>query len=606
MKKAEFIRNVAIIAHVDHGKTTLVDKLLRQSGTVAAHKEMAERAMDSNDQERERGITILAKCTTVNYKADSGDIFTFNIVDTPGHADFGGEVERVLKMVDCVLLLVDAVEGPMPQTRFVLRKSLALGLKPIVVINKIDRPNARLDEVLNMCFDLFVALKATDEQLDFPVIYASAKQGYAMNDPKEPAVDMRPIFERIIKSVPAPDADVDAPFCMQVATLSYDAFVGRLAVGRVYDGRVTVGSRVAVLGQNDVNSFGRISKIVRFQGLERVEASEAKAGDIIMIAGLDTVLPGDTIGAPDGTKRLPAMEIDEPTISMLFMVNTSPFAGREGKFVTSRHIRDRLMRELEADVSLRVEDTESAETFRVSGRGELHLSVLLERMRREGYELAVSQPKVILKKDEKGHTLEPMELVVVECGEDYQGTVINKLSMRKGELKVLEPSGEGMCRMEYLIPSRGLIGFRSEFLTDTRGTGVLYSNFDHYAPFRGEIGGRANGALVALEPGDTTAYALYRLQDRGLMFMGTAENVYGGQIIGQHAKENDLVINPCTKKALTNIRSAGADEKLTLIPPRLHTLESALEWIDDDELVEVTPTSIRIRKAVLDHNRRKR
>jgi GTP-binding protein len=601
-----FVRNIAIIAHVDHGKTTMVDKLLRQSGTIAEHKEMQERAMDSNDIERERGITILSKCTTVAYKSESGDDYTINIVDTPGHADFGGEVERVLGMVDSVVLLVDSVEGPMPQTRFVLRKSLALGLKPIVVINKIDREQARPDAVLNMVFDLFVALNATSEQLDFPVVYASAKKGFAVYEPTDAPVNMVPLFETVIKHVAPPVAKLDGPFCMQAATLSYDAFVGRLAIGRIYEGRVKLGDRVLVNRITGADTFERISKIYRFRGLEKVETTEAQAGEIIMIAGVPEILPGDTINAPDSPRRLPAIEIDEPTISMRFLVNGSPFAGREGKFVTSRQIRDRLLKELEKDVSLRVNFESNSDVFEVSGRGELHLAILIENMRREGFELAVSKPVVIFRTGEKGEKLEPMEQVTVECGDDYAGTVINKLNQRKGEMQAMEPSGDGMTRIEYLVPSRGLIGFRSEFLTDTRGTGVLYSVFDHYGSYKGEISSRQNGAMVVLEAGVTTAYSLYALQERGQMFMHPAEEVYAGQVLGINARENELVVNPCKKKALTNMRSAGADEKLTLTPPRIHTLESALEWIEEDELVEVTPKSVRIRKVELDHNRRKR
>lgn len=601
-----FVRNIAIIAHVDHGKTTMVDKLLRQSGTIAEHKEMQERAMDSNDIERERGITILSKCTTVAYKSESGEDYTINIVDTPGHADFGGEVERVLGMVDSVVLLVDSVEGPMPQTRFVLRKSLALGLKPIVVINKIDRDQARPDAVLNMVFDLFVALNASSEQLDFPVVYASAKKGYAVYDPSDAPVNMVPLFETVIKHVAPPVAKLDGPFCMQAATLSYDAFVGRLAIGRIYEGRVKLGDRVLVNRITGADTFERISKIYRFRGLEKVETTEAQAGEIIMIAGVPEILPGDTINAPDSPRRLPAIEIDEPTISMRFLVNGSPFAGREGKFVTSRQIRDRLLKELEKDVSLRVNFESNSDVFEVSGRGELHLAILIENMRREGFELAVSKPVVIFRSGEKGEKLEPMEQVTVECGDDFAGTVINKLNQRKGEMQAMEPSGDGMTRIEYLVPSRGLIGFRSEFLTDTRGTGVLYSVFDHYAGFKGEISSRQNGAMVVLEAGVTTAYSLYALQDRGHMFMHPTEEVYGGQVLGINARENELVVNPCKKKALSNMRSAGADEKLILTPPRIHTLESALEWIEEDELVEVTPKSIRIRKVELEHNRRKR
>jgi GTP-binding protein len=601
-----FVRNIAIIAHVDHGKTTLVDELLRQSGTLNERAELQERAMDSNDIERERGITILSKCTTVTYKAVDSTPYRINIVDTPGHADFGGEVERVLKMVDSVLLLVDAVEGPMPQTRFVLRKSLGLGLRPIVVINKIDRDGARPDAVLDAVFDLFVALNATSEQLDFPVIYASGKSGFAVLDPSDPRENMVPLFELVLQKVDPPAVSLEGPFCMQAATLSYDSFVGRLAIGRVVEGRAKVGDRVTVCSPLHGKRTERISKIFRFRGLEREETQECQAGEIVMLAGLPEILPGDTINQVDHERMLPAIDIDEPTISMRFLVNGSPFAGREGKFVTSRQIRDRLLRELEKDVSLRVAFSDVADVFEVSGRGELHLAILLENMRREGFELAVSKPVVIFRKDEQGQKLEPMEQVTVECGEDYAGTVINKLNLRRGEMQVMEPSGEGMTRIEYLVPARGLIGFRNEFLTDTRGTGVLYSVFDHYGPYRGDIQGRQNGALINMEPGVTTAYSMFSLQERGSMFIQPGEEVYAGQVIGQHARENDLVVNPCKKKQLTNMRSAGADDKLLLTPPRLHTLESALEWIDEDELVEITPKNIRIRKVELDHNRRKR
>ena len=602
----ERIRNIAIIAHVDHGKTTLVDELLKQSGTVAAHRELEERAMDSNDLEKERGITILSKCTTVHWSDDGDDEpWMINIVDTPGHADFGGEVERVLSMVDCVLLLVDAVEGPMPQTRFVLRKSLALGLRPIVVINKIDRPAARLDGVLDEVFDLFVALDADEDQLDFPVMYASGRDGYAMDDPGDDAKDMQPLFRKIVEKVPPPPATQDAPFCMQVATLGYDNFVGRLSIGRVVEGSLKVGDRIGISREGANTRTERVSRLFGFKGLERVEIDEAQAGQIIVVAGLGEVLPGDTLHASDAPKLMPSIEIDEPTISMRFIVNNSPFAGREGDYVTSRQIGDRLARETEKDVSLRVEPGETPEVFVVSGRGELHLTILLENMRREGYELAVSMPQVILRENEDGSTEELFERVVVECGEDYSGTVINKLNLRKGEMVTMEPSGDGMTRLEYIMPSRGLIGFRNEFLTDTRGTGTLHSVFEHYAPRRGDIEHRANGALIVMETGTTTPYSLFSLQERGILFCGPAEDVYAGQIIGQHARDNDLVVNPNKKKQLNNMRSSGADDKLLLTPPKVHTLESAIEWISEDELVEITPQSIRIRKAQLDHNKRK-
>ena len=562
----ELLRNIAIIAHVDHGKTTLVDQLLKQSGTLDDRHELQDRAMDSNDLERERGITILSKCTTITYAQDD-QTYRINVVDTPGHADFGGEVERVLKMVDSVLLLVDAFEGPMPQTRFVLRKSLELGLRPIVVINKIDRPDSRPDAVVDLVFDLFVALEADEDQLDFPIIYASAKEGFAMNELEDEQVDMQPLLRAILEHVPAPKSDPEASFCMQVATLAYDPFVGRLAIGRIFDGKVSVGDRVLLCPQQGEDRNAKVSKLMRFKGLERIEAKEAYAGEIVMLAGIDGILPGDTINTLGNPKRMPPMRIDEPTIEMRFMVNNSPFAGREGKYVTSRQIRERLDRELEADVSLRVEDTETPEAFAVSGRGELHLAILLERMRREGYEMGVSQPRVIFKEDEDGKRTEPIEAVIIECGDDYSGTVINKLNLRRGEMKAMAPSGEGMVRLEYEIPSRGLIGFRSEFLTDTRGTGILHANFDHYGAYRGDFQGRQNGALVVQDDGTTTSYALYNLQDRGVLFIGAAAEVYKGQIIGQHAKSNDLVVNPNKKKQLTNIRSAGADDKTVLSTP---------------------------------------
>lgn len=602
----ERIRNIAIIAHVDHGKTTMVDRLLQYAGSVASHREMADRVMDSNDLERERGITITAKSTTVRWEDDNGETWTINIVDTPGHADFGGEVERVLRMVDSVILIVDSFEGPMPQTRFVLRKSLALGLRPIVVINKIDRPEARPDAVLDMVFDLFVALEANDEQLDFPVLYASGRNGYAKWELEHESDDMQPLFEAILKHVPAPQADPNAPLRAQVATLAWDSFVGRMGVARIYDGDIRVNQTINVLTPGASPRTARISKLYRFNGLERVATEHASAGEIITFAGVDDLLPGDTIAHQSVTEAMPAIDVDEPTITMRFAVNNSPFAGLEGKFVTSRQIRDRLDKELEQDVSLRVEDGPTGDSFTVSGRGELHLSVLIERMRREGYELGVSQPQVILRKDEDGTVTEPWEHVMVECGEDYAGTVIQKLNERKGQMEAMSQAGEGMTRLEYLVPSRGLIGFRNEFMTDTRGTGVLHSVFDHYGPHMGPMARRSNGALIAIENGDTTAYSLFTLQERGQMFLGNAEPVYAGQVVGQNARDNDLVVNPCKKKAVNNMRTSGADEKLILTPPREFTLETALEWINDDELVEVTPKSIRIRKAELDHNKRKR
>lgn len=600
------IRNVAIIAHVDHGKTTLIDRMLQQAGSVAAHRELEDRVMDSNDIERERGITILAKTTTVTWQPPGEEPWTINIVDTPGHADFGGEVERVLRMVDSVLLLVDAFEGPMPQTRFVLRKSLALGLRPIVVINKIDRPDARADEVLNEVFDLFAALDATDEQLDFPVLYASARDGYAMWEEEDEAKDMAPLFEAIRRHAPAPEANPEATLRMQVATLGWDDFVGRLGIARIYDGKIAVGQTVSCVRPDQPPKQARISRLYRFQGVERVPVESANAGEIVVVAGIEDLLPGDTIGEPGKIQPMAAIEIDEPTISMRFSVNNSPFAGQDGKFVTSRQIRERLDKELEQDVSLRVEDGPSPEIFIVSGRGELHLAILIERMRREGFELGVSQPQVIIRATEDGKRSEPWEYVVVECAEPYAGTVIQKLNERKGQMKSMLPAGEGMTRLEYLVPSRGLIGFRSEFMTDTRGTGVLHSVFDHYGEWMGPLARRANGALIVQDNGETTGYALFSLQERGVLFIGAGVSVYAGQIIGQHSRDNDLVVNPCKKKGLTNVRSASADDKLTLTPPREMTLETALEWINEDELVEVTPSDVRIRKIVLEHNARKR
>jgi GTP-binding protein len=596
------IRNVAIIAHVDHGKTTLVDELLKQSGTIAAHKELSERAMDSNDLERERGITILSKCTSVNWRD-----FKINIVDTPGHADFGGEVERVLKMVDSVLLLVDAFEGPMPQTRFVLNKALTLGLRPIVVINKIDRADSRPDEVLNLVFDLFVQLEATNEQLDFPVVYASARGGYAvmeLADLKDKETNrLQPLFAAIAQHVPRPPGTREAPLRMQIATLDYNDYVGRLAIGRIFDGSVKQNQPVVLCRQDGRKDTCRVSKIYGFHGLERVEAKEAGAGDIVVLAGLPEVLPGETVCHPDHPNPMPLIKIDEPTVSMVFNINNSPFSGQDGKYVTSRQIKARLDKELEHNVSLRVEEV--GEAFKVSGRGELHLSILIETMRREGYELSVGRPQVITRMID-GEVQEPIEELVIEVDEAYSGTIIDKLNQRRGEMLEMSVSEHGTTRLKYHVPTRGLIGLRSEFLTDTRGTGVMYHNFHHYGSVRGETPGRTNGTMIVQENGDTTAYALYTLQERGVLFVGNAEAVYGGQIIGLHSRENDIVVNPCKRKQLNNIRSAGADEALRLTPHRTFTLESALEMIEDDEMVEVTPKTIRIRKVDLDHNLRKR
>ncbi len=594
------VRNIAIIAHVDHGKTTLIDGLLSQSNTIESHKELSERAMDSNDLEKERGITIFAKCTGIRWND-----YKINIIDTPGHADFGGEVERVLKMVDSVLLLVDAFEGPMPQTKFVLRKSLELGQNPVVVINKIDRPNARPDAVLDMVFDLFVDLGATDAQLDFPVIYASAKEGYAINEVGDEPKDLEPLFQMIVDKIEPPAGDPEAVLQMQVATLNYDDYLGRVAIGRVFNGSMKVGDRVLVHRREGNDDSARITKIWGFRGLERMEVDYAEAGDIIAVTGIDAILPGETLTDINNPDPLPMLKIDEPTLSMIFMINDSPFAGLEGKYVTSRQIKDRLDRELEGNVSLKVEPTERAEAFKVSGRGELSLAVLIETMRREGYELQVSRPQVIFRKDENGKTLEPMEEVVVETDADYAGTVIMKLNQRKGELLEVKVNGDNTQRLLFKVPARGLLGYRSEFLTDTRGTGVMYTNFDAYEEYRGELPHKRNGALIVLEKGETTSYALFNLQERGKLFVGAAEPVYNGQIIGEHARENDLVVNPCKKKQLTNVRASGSDSATVLTPPLEMSLEKAIEFIEDDEYVEITPESIRLRKAILDHNKRK-
>jgi GTP-binding protein len=600
------LRNIAIIAHVDHGKTTLVDGLLKQSGTVAAHKQLAERAMDTNDLERERGITILSKCTSVKY----GD-FQVNIVDTPGHADFGGEVERVLKMVDSVLLLVDAFEGPMPQTRFVLSKALELGHKPIVVINKIDRPDSRPDEVLDLVFDLFAQLEATDEQLDFAVVYASAKMGYALaeiedyNPEDTEELDLIPLFDTILAKVDPPAGAPDAPLRMQVATLSYNSYLGRLAIGRVYDGSIKRGQQVLLCRGDGTQSTFKISKIFGFNGLEQVARETVGAGDICAIAGLEGVLPGETVCEVSHPNPMPLIKVDEPTVSMRFSINTSGFAGQEGKYVTSRQIKGRLEKELEHNVALRVELTDSADAFKVSGRGELHLSILIETMRREGYELSVGRPRVITREID-GQLMEPIEELVVDVDDEYAGSVIDHLNRRKGDMREMKVGGTGITRLAYQIPTRGLIGFRSDFLTETRGTGVMYHNFDHYGAYRGETPSRQNGAMVALEKGETTAYALHNLQERGTMLVGAGQPVYSGQLVGINSRDNDIVVNPCKRKHLTNVRASGTDDSLRLTPHRVLSLEAALELIDEDELVEVTPKSIRLRKAQLDHTARKR
>ena len=594
------LRNIAIIAHVDHGKTTMVDKLLQQSGTFASHQAVTERAMDSNDLEKERGITILAKNTALTYEGTR-----INIVDTPGHADFGGEVERVLGMVDGVLLLVDAVDGPMPQTRFVTKKALALGLKPIVVINKVDRPSARTDWVIDQTFDLFANLGATDDQLDFPIVYASALNGFAMLDMSEKTDNMRAVFETILKHVEPPKGDANAPLQMQVSALDYSTYTGRLGVGRVLNGRVKTGQAVAVMHGDEQIGTGKISQVLGFEGLERIEIAEAEAGDIIIIAGLDQIGIGYTICDRDKPFGLPHLGVDEPTLTMDFMVNTSPLAGTEGKFITSRQIRDRLTKELLVNVALRVEDTADADIFRVSGRGELHLTILLENMRREGFEIAVGKPKVVFR-EINGEKCEPYEILTVDVEDDNQGPVMEELGRRKGEMQNMESDGNGRTRLEYKIPARGLIGFQGEFLTLTRGTGLMAHIFDEYAPVKPDMPGRRNGVLISSEKGEAVAYALWKLQDRGKMFTSPGDKLYEGMVIGIHSRDNDLVVNPIKGKQLTNVRSSGTDEAVRLITPIAITLESAVEFIDDDELVEITPKNIRIRKRFLLEHERKR
>jgi GTP-binding protein len=597
----EKLRNIAIIAHVDHGKTTLVDKLLQQSGTFSERTELTERVMDSNELEKERGITILAKNTAIDWNG-----YHINIVDTPGHADFGGEVERVLSMVDSVLLLVDAVDGPMPQTRFVTQKAFALGLKPIVVINKIDRPGARPDWVLDQTFDLFDRLGATDDQLDFSVVYASALKGFASLDSNVQEGDMTPLFETIVEQVPPPKVDREGPFRMQVISLDYNSYVGVIGIGRIQRGSVRTNMPVTIIDTEGETRNGRMLQILGFLGLERIEVPEAHAGDIIAFTGISELNISDTLCDPANVEALPPLSVDEPTVSMTFQVNKSPFAGRDGKFVTSRQIRDRLMRELVHNVALRVEETEDPDKFRVSGRGELHLSILIENMRREGYELGVSRPEVIMRVVD-GERQEPYEQLTVDVEEVHQGTVMEKLGTRGGDLKNMMPDGKGRVRLDFIIPSRGLIGFRTEFLTATQGTGLLYSVFDHYGPLkRGDYGQRTNGVLIANGMGKALAYALFNLQERGRLFIGHGEEVYEGMVIGIHSRDNDLVVNPLKAKQLTNIRAAGTDENLILSPPIRMTLEQALEFIDDDELVEVTPHFIRLRKKLLLEHERKR
>jgi len=594
------LRNIAIIAHVDHGKTTMVDKLLQQAGTFAAHQQVSERVMDSGDIEKERGITILAKNTAVNYEGTH-----INIVDTPGHADFGGEVERVLGMVDGVVLLVDSVEGPMPQTRFVTKKALALGLRPIVVINKVDRPGARPDWVINQTFDLFANLGATDEQLDFPVVYASGLNGFAKMDLKQESDNMRPLFETILSHVQPPAGDSSAGLQLQISALDYSTYTGRLGVGRIRNGRIKPGQVVSVMKGDEQVAQGRINQVLGFRGLERVQVEEAEAGDIVIISGIEEIGIGVTVADRDNPVGLPILAVDEPTLTMDFMVNTSPLAGTEGKFVTSRQIRDRLTKELLTNVALKVEDTADADIFRVSGRGELHLTILLENMRREGYEIAVGKPRVVYR-DIDGQKCEPYEILTVDLEDDCQGAVMEELGRRRGELQNMESDGNGRTRLEYKIPARGLIGFQSEFLTMTRGTGLMAHIFDEYAPVKADMPGRRNGVLISSEQGDAVAYALWKLQDRGRMFSVPGDKLYEGMIIGIHSRDNDLIVNPIKGKQLTNVRASGTDEAVRLIPPVQLTLESAVEFIDDDELVEITPKNIRIRKRHLLEHERKR
>ncbi len=592
----ENLRNVAIIAHVDHGKTTLVDALLKQSHIFRDNEKVAERVMDSNDLERERGITILSKNTAVMHN----DV-KINIVDTPGHADFGGEVERVLNMVDGVLLLVDSFEGPMPQTKYVLRKALEQGLKPIVVINKIDRPDQRVHEVEDEVLELFMELEADDDQLDFPVVYASARDGIAKASMEDDSTDMTALFDVLIKEIPAPEGDIDGPLQFMVTTLDYDDFVGKIAVGRIVRGRMKPNQQV-VLMNGESTRKGKIGRVYTYNGLNRVETDEAGMGDIIAFVGIDDINIGETVADAENPEALPTISIDEPTLSMMFSVNNSPFAGREGEYVTSRHLRDRLFKEVETNVSMRVEETDSPDSFKVSGRGELHLAVLIETMRREGYELQVGKPRVIFK-DINGQKCEPLEHLTIDVPQEFMGAVMENLGVRKAELiNMVELAG--YLRMEFVVPARGLIGFRAQFLTATKGNGIMNHVFHGYAPYKGDIPGRTRGALVAFEDGETTPYGLNSVQDRGTLFLGANVPVYTGQVIGENARENDMDVNPNKKKHVTNMRSSSSDEAVRLTPPRIFSLEQALEWINDDELVEVTPENIRMRKAILDRSAR--
>ena len=603
VKSRDDIRNIAIIAHVDHGKTTIVDELLKQSGVFRKNQEVAERVMDSNDIERERGITILSKNTAIHYN----DI-KINIIDTPGHADFGGEVERVLKMVNGVVLVVDAFEGAMPQTKFVLKKALELSLPVVVCVNKIDRPEARPAEVVDEILELFIDLDANEEQLDCPFIFASAKEGIASTSYEEPGTDMKPLFDAIINYIPAPTGDPDADTQVLISTIDYNEYVGRIGVGKVDNGSVRVNQDVVIVNAHDPekNNKVKISKLYEFEGLNRVEVEEAGIGSIVAISGISDIHIGDTLCSPENPKPIPFQRISEPTISMDFIVNDSPLAGQEGKYVTSRHLRDRLYKMLNTDVSLRVEDTETTEAYKVSGRGELHLSVLIENMRREGYEFAVSKPEVLYKTDESGKKLEPMERAYVDVPDEFTGTVIDKLSQRKGELQGMSPLNAGTTRLEFLIPARGLIGYRGEFMTDTKGNGVLNTEFYGYGDYKGDIAYRKQGSLIAYESGETVTYGLFNAQERGTLFVGPGEKVYGGMVVGQNGKTDDIEVNVCKKKHLTNTRSSSADEALTLVPPKVLSLEQAIDFIDVDELLEVTPESLRIRKRILDPTLRKR
>ena len=601
--KREDVRNIAIIAHVDHGKTTLVDELLKQSGVFRENQEVAERVMDSNDIERERGITILAKNTAVYYKNTK-----INIIDTPGHADFGGEVERVLKMVNGVILVVDAFEGAMPQTKFVLKKALELDLPVIVCINKIDRPEARPEEVIDEVLELFMDLDASDEQLDCPFIYASAKAGHAILELTDEPANMIPLFETILDYIPAPEGDAEAETQVLISTIDYNEYVGRIGIGKVDNGTISVNQDMVVVNAHDSEKQRRvkISKLYEFDGLNKVEVREATIGAIVAISGISDIAIGDTLCSPENPVAIPFQKISEPTIAMQFLVNDSPFAGQEGKYVTSRHLRERLLRELNTDVSLRVEETENTDSFKVSGRGELHLSVLIENMRREGYEFAVSKAEVLYKKDENGKLLEPMEKAYVDVPDEFTGTVIDKLSQRKGELQNMSASNGSSTRLEFLIPARGLIGYRGEFMTDTKGNGILNTSFEGYAPYKGDIQYRKQGSLIAFETGESVTYGLYSAQERGTLFIGAGEKVYAGMVIGQNGKTDDIELNVCKTKHLTNTRASGSDDALRLTTPRILSLEEALDFIDTDELLEVTPKTLRIRKKILDARMRKR